>query len=147
MIPIHGKFSSVVDAGQPLSRRVGAEAAGLAGQGLGAERLCFLRQDVSVSTGSASRYRFHTDGFFSLRTAPPPHLPPHLMLTPSGDKAASRRATSYMHCRLLLISLAKRGATPLPLGRLVPPGRLPEGALFIQPILAAERTRCWTVTS
>ena len=69
------------------------------------------------------------------------------MLTPSGDEAASRRATSYMHCRLLLISLAKRGATPLPPGRLVPPGRLPDGALFLQPILAAERTRCWTVTS
>ena len=72
MIPIHGKFSSVVDAGQLLSRRVGTEAAGLAGQGLGAERLCFLRQDVCVSTGSASRYRFHTDGFFSLRIVPPP---------------------------------------------------------------------------
>ena len=48
------------------------EAAGLAGQGLGAERLCFLRQDACVSMGSASRYRFHTDGFFSLRIVPTP---------------------------------------------------------------------------
>ena len=48
MIHIHGEFSSVVDAAQPLSLRVGAEAAGLAGQGLGAVRLCCFRQDVRV---------------------------------------------------------------------------------------------------
>lgn len=75
MIHIHGEFSSVVDAAPPLSVRVGAKlAAGLAGQGLGAVRLCCFRQDVCVSAGSASRYSFHTDGFFSLRTIPPPTL-------------------------------------------------------------------------
>lgn len=72
MISIHGEFNPVVDAAQPLSHRVGAEATGLMGQGLGAEQLCLLHQDVCVSTSSVSRYRFHTDGFFSLRTGAPP---------------------------------------------------------------------------
>lgn len=49
MIHIHGEFSSVLDAAPPLSVRVGAKsAAGLAGQGLGAVRLCCFRQDVCV---------------------------------------------------------------------------------------------------
>lgn len=74
MIHIHGESGSVVDAAQPLSLRVGAEAAGLAGQGLGAVWLCCFRQDVCVSAGLASRYRSHTDGFFSLRTVPPATL-------------------------------------------------------------------------
>ena len=38
-----------------------------------------------------------------------------------------------MHCRLLLISLAKRGAPPTPQGRLVPPRMLPAGALSSSP--------------